>query len=554
MPWLTVHITLPLILCAAWLLGKLVDETDWSDFKRPRGWLVLVLLPVFGFSLSGLLASLLGSQPPFQGQSLEQLQATSNFLTSLLAVVASAAGLVYLIKSWSAGQMVRIFTLFFFAVLSFFTARTAFQAAYLNYDNANELLVYAHSARGVKTALEQIEEISIRTTDGLDVVVAYDNDTSYPYWWYLRNYPNARYYGADPTRSLRDAPLILVGANNFGKIEPVVANLYHPFEYIRLWWPNQDYFGLTWERVLDAWRNPQMREALFEIWLNRDYTKYGQVTGRDFSLTSWSPADRMRLYIRKDVVQSLWNYGAAPSVEALIPDPFEEKARTLTAQTTLGGAGSEPGQFQRQRDLALSADGSLYVVDTDNHRIQHLTTTGEVLHVWGSFGDVTTGSAPGGSFNQPWGIGIGPDGSIYVADTWNHRIQKFSPEGEFLTMWGAFGQAESPTAFWGPRDIAVTADGKVLVTDTGNKRVVIFDEQGNFISEFGSAGMNAGEFDEPVGLALDADGKVYVADTWNRARAGLRARWRRQLLSLGRLGPDCLVRTIPGQQALSQRG
>ncbi len=516
MPWLTVHITLPLILCAAWFLGKLVDETDWSDFKRPRGWLVLALLPVFGLSLAGVTASFLGSTPPFQGQSLDQLQATSTFLTSLLAAVASAAGLYYLVKTWSAGQMARLFTLFVFACLGFLTARTAIQAAYINFDQANELLVYAHSAGGVKTALEQIEEISIRTTDGLDVVVAYDNDTSYPYWWYLRNYPNARFYGADPTRSLRDVPLILVGANNYGKMEPVVANLYHQFEYIRLWWPNQDYFGLTWDRVVDAMRNPQMREALFEIWLNRDYSRYGQVTGRDFRLTQWSPADRMRLYVRKDVVESLWNYGAAPSVEALLPDPFEDKGRSLTAEITYGSPGSEPGQFQRPRDLVVAPDGSLYVVDTDNHRIQHLSDSGEVSAGWGSFGDVTTGLAPGGTFNQPWGIALGPDGSVYVADTWNHRVQKFSAEGEFLTMWGAFGQAETPTAFWGPRDLAVTADGKVMVTDTGNKRVVVFDEQGNFLSEFGSAGMNAGEFDEPVGLALGADGKLYVADTWNQ--------------------------------------
>ena len=74
--------------------------------------------------------------------------------------------------------------------------------------------------------------------------------------------PTPRFYGADPTRSLRDVPLILVRANNYGKMEPVVANLYNEFEYIRLWWPNQDYFGLTWERVVEALRNPQMRVVL----------------------------------------------------------------------------------------------------------------------------------------------------------------------------------------------------------------------------------------------------------------------------------------------------
>ncbi len=517
MPWLTVHITLPMILCAAWFLGQLVEGMDWSDFKHARGWLAAALLPVFVLSLSGLAGALLGTQPPFQGQTLDQLQATSTFITSLLAFAASGAGLILLLKSWHPGQLARLFALGFFSLLAFLTARTAFTASYINYDNANELLVYAHSARGVKTALEQIEELSIRTTDGLNIVVAYDNDTSYPYWWYLRNYPNQRFYGADPSKTLRDAPVILVGDDNFGKIEPVVANLYNQFDYIRLWWPNQDYFGLTWERIQGMLRDPQMRAAVFEIWLNRDYTKYGQVTGKDMSLKNWSPADRMRLYVRKDVVEQLWNYGASPSAEALQPDPFEGKQKQLLAEAVIGSAGSELGQFQHPRDLQMADDGTLYVVDSDNHRIQHITTNGEVLHSWGSFGDVNTGPAEGGRFNQPWGIGLGTDGAVYVADTWNHRVQKFSAEGEFLTMWGFFGQGEQPSAFWGPRDIAVSADGRVFVTDTGNKRVVIFDSEGNFINQFGSAGMAAGQFDEPVGLALSEDGrKVYVADTWNQ--------------------------------------
>jgi DNA-binding beta-propeller fold protein YncE len=172
--------------------------------------------------------------------------------------------------------------------------------------------------------------------------------------------------------------------------------------------------------------------------------------------------------------------------------------------------------FQNPRDLAVAPDGSLYVVDSDNNRIQHLSPEGEVLHVWGSFGDITAGDAPGGSFSQPWGIGLGPDGAVYVADTWNHRVQKFSPEGEFLGMWGFFGQGESSLAFWGPRDVAVDGKGQVFVTDTGNKRVVVFDEQGTYLTQFGGAGFGPGQFDEPVGIVVDEDGRIYVADTWNQ--------------------------------------
>jgi hypothetical protein len=69
-------------------------------------------------------------------------------------------------------------------------------ASYVNYDKATEFLVYAHCAPGIKEALAQIEEISSRTTGTLDIQVAYDDTTTYPYWWYLRNYPN-RTHGAD---------------------------------------------------------------------------------------------------------------------------------------------------------------------------------------------------------------------------------------------------------------------------------------------------------------------------------------------------------------------
>jgi DNA-binding beta-propeller fold protein YncE len=401
-------------------------------------------------------------------------------------------------------------------LLAFLTARTAYTASFVNYDLANEYLVYAHAGQGPKQIMDQIDEISRRTTNGNDLAVAYDNKSTYPFWWYLRNYPNTNYFATNPTRDLRDSPIIIVGSENYGKIEPIVGQAFDSFEYTRMWWPNQDYYNLTWERIRNAITNPAMRSALFQIWLNRDFAEYGEVVGRDMSLPKWQPAEVMRMYIRKDITSQIWNYGVGPSTEDIVADPYEGKEALLNADTVFGTSGIEPGQFQRPRGVAAAPDGTLYIADTDNHRIQHLDRDGTPLNAWGTFADLALGPAPGGTFYEPWGIAVGPDGSVYVADTWNHRIQKFSPEGEFLTMWGYFGQAEQLDGFWGPRDVVVDADGRVIVSDTGNKRIVVFGPDGEGLAEFGEEGYEPGQFYEPVGLALDAEGILYVADTWNQ--------------------------------------
>ncbi len=516
MPWLTVHITLPMILLSGWAIGYLIDTTDWAGFKLKKGWLVVALLFVFIPAVVSTIRIWLGTNPPFAGKSLDQLSATSGFVISFIMAVASAIGLFFLLRDWSPRMVRRGFGLVFFSLLAFLTARAAFMASYTNYDLAKEYLVYAHCAPGDKIALQQITDISRRLTGGLEITVAYDDKTTYPYWWYLRNFPNQRYYGNAPTRDLRDVPLILVGQDNFGKIEPVVGQAYDKFEYNRIWWPNMDYFNLTPERLLYAITNPQMRAAIFQVWLNRDYTKYAEQTGQDMSLQNWNPSEKFRLYIRKDVVAQLWDYGSTSTTAPVQADPYEGKQLTLNADLVIGTNGTEPGQFQTPRDLALAPDGTIYVADTFNNRIQHLAADGSVLQVWGSFADISKGEAPGGTFYQPWGIAISADGSVLVADTWNHRIQKFTADGTFVNMWGYFGQADTPFAIWGPRDIAIDSTGNVYITDTGNKRIVIYDGNGNYISQFGSVGLEPGQFDEPVGLAVDKDGLVYIADTWNQ--------------------------------------
>jgi DNA-binding beta-propeller fold protein YncE len=217
------------------------------------------------------------------------------------------------------------------------------------------------------------------------------------------------------------------------------------------------------------------------------------------------------------MVAKLWNYGSTTAPTTVAADPYEGKQLKISADRIIGTQGSEPSQMATPHDLAIAPDGSIYVADAGNNRIQHFSAEGTFITAWGSFGAANGATeAPPGTFNDPWGIAIGPDGSIYVTDTWNNRVQKFTADGKFLKQWGVSGQAETPFALWGPRGIVVDSQGHVYISDTGNKRIIIYDAEGNFISQFGEVGSDPGQFNEPVGLAVDSSGKVYIADTWNQ--------------------------------------
>ena len=428
MPWLTTHIAMPMILTSGWSYGRLLESFNWSSFKKQRGWLVLLVGTLFIITVLRTFGVLLGPTPPFQGNELVQLEATSTFLLAFVSMLASVAGLYFLLRDWSLKQFSKFVLIIFVALLSLVTMRTTYRANFILYDTAKEFLVYAHAARDPKDVLEQVEEISQRLTGDKDMVVAYDSDLLYPYWWYFRDWPNKRWYADNPTRDLRDAPVILAGSGNYGLIEPVVGDDYTVFEYHRLWWPTQAYYDLTFERVWNALTNREMRSALWQIWFNRNYQPYAELTNTStLTLANWQPSDSFRMYVRKDVVSQIWEYGAAPVTLEPSVDPYEENTLTLEAEEILYGNGDY--KLNSPRDIATAPDGTIYVADANNHRILHLDQAGNLLHAWGEFGASnynTNEMAPGGAFNEPWGIAVGPDGRVYGADTWNNRIQKFN--------------------------------------------------------------------------------------------------------------------------------
>jgi len=530
MPWLTVHITLPMILLTGWGLGQVIERVNWHEFRNRRGVLISILLVVFFFSLAGAVALAFGAHPPFQGKALEQLAATGAFFLSAGITLASAGGLYYLFSGWQYHDVIRIVVLVFFAILAMLTGRTAIRAAFTNANNATEYLVYAHGANGIKGVMDQVGRISSRIAGEHNLQIAYDNNlpnqgVSWSFKWYLRDYPNAFSFDK-PGDSLRDIPVIIVDQQNFENIKSIVGNNYYRIDYIRMVWPNQDYFALTWSRMKYALTNPALRDAIFQIWLNRDYSEYARVTGESgLSLSDWQPSAKMQLFIRKDIASQMWEYSIFQTTP-LEADPYEKGSISLPADQVFGTMSSGSSQLNAPRGLIVAPDGSIYVADSRDNRIEHFSAAGNSIQTFGT-------TSPGcpyatippkyvliGTFCEPWGVAISPDGQwIYVADTWNHRIQKLTADGTPVKTWGTPNYdpvSSGPYGLWGPRGIAVDSQGHVLVADTGNKRIAIYDSEGNFLSQFGGVGTNAGQFDEPVGLAIGAQGNLYVADTWNQ--------------------------------------
>ncbi len=172
-----------------------------------------------------------------------------------------------------------------------------------------------------------------------------------------------------------------------------------------------------------------------------------------------------------------------------------------------GSRGAGDGQFEFPRGVATDPDGNVYVTDSGNHRIQKFTNDGRFLTKWGSKGDGD------GQFNHPIGVATDARGNVYVTDVWNYRIQKFDSHGNFERQWGSQGSGYGE--FHTPRGVATDPDGNVYVADSSNYRIQKFDGDGNFVLEWGSQGSGYGEFDAPRGVTTDPDGNVYVTDSAN---------------------------------------
>jgi hypothetical protein len=118
-----------------------------------------------------------------------------------------------------------------------------------------------------------------------------------------------------------------------------------------------------------------------------------------------------------------------------------------------------------------------------------------------------------GQFSCAYFVVIDKQGNIYVSDCWNHRIQIFDRNRQWLKSIGSKGSGNDQFNY--PTGIAFNSKNHLFVADSDNHRIVEFDENMQFIKAFGSKGNENGQFQYPNGIAIDTDDDIVVADSDN---------------------------------------
>ncbi len=193
--------------------------------------------------------------------------------------------------------------------------------------------------------------------------------------------------------------------------------------------------------------------------------------------------------------------------EILVIDPSGTVVRRW------GTPGTGEGQFDFLRvaedpysamgGVAVAPDGSVYVADTVNDRVQQFTATGGFVRQWGSFGPAS------GQFLEPFDVATGPDGTVAVVDDRRDDIQTFTADGTRLATLGSHGAADGQLSNTGGVDIAKL--GAIINADSDNHRVQAWDATGAYLWSR-ALGTDGGPVSGPLDVASAPDGTLFVSD------------------------------------------
>ena len=188
---------------------------------------------------------------------------------------------------------------------------------------------------------------------------------------------------------------------------------------------------------------------------------------------------------------------------------------------------SYSGQSNRGWKLREPTSVTVEPKDTANPNGLNLTRTtlyneqGQPTETQGASAETTVtyaakfgegGSEPG-KFNAPSGVAIASEGNIWVDDTYNHRVEKFGPEGKYISAFGKAGTEAGDLEE--SKGIAIDSKGNIWVSDAVIGRLQEFSPEGKSLATCGKTGSEAGALKEPKGIAIDSSGNIWVADNNN---------------------------------------
>ncbi|MGH2559213.1 MAG: hypothetical protein ACRDJH_09120 [Thermomicrobiales bacterium] len=487
------HVALPLVLLGGGAIGDVIATLDRRDLFHGRGG--ALLLALLGFVISGIaLFVLIGRLD----EAIDETQATVEVILvgALVVIPLLFAVVVLAYRDRIAGTPGHAGLIALTVLLVFLGAYTIRSAMLLNFTNAGdgtELLAQRTSTPAVRPLVDRLMRLSRdvtvtqptieNPTGGQGISIAIDRRVQWPYRWYFREFPNASV--APEGQAALGGDQVVIAPDDAGMAEAG----YTPATYYAL------------NRVPGAYLAPSIGDIVTDIVVP----------------THWDDGIHYLLY------RELTTAADPEPIAVGLSGELANRVYPNTGPFNLFervGPGSGRGQFNQPRGIAVAADGTVYVVDMGNARLERFGPTGEFVGVWGAeTGGPTFTKTQSGL--GPTGIAVGPDGLIYVADTWGHRIVVLDQAGTMVREFGSFGDtADATTAdvqpglFFGPRAVAVAAE-EIFVVDTGNERVQVFGMDGTFRRAWGGFGSAPEQFVEPVGIALGADGRVYVADSGN---------------------------------------
>ena len=160
------------------------------------------------------------------------------------------------------------------------------------------------------------------------------------------------------------------------------------------------------------------------------------------------------------------------------------------------------GTSNQPYDVAIgdSGSGEFYVVDYGYHCVHIFNQQGTIVRTIGIAGSSGSGD---GQFSYPAGIAIRGD-VLYIAENNNHRVQKVSTSGKFISKFGSYGSGEGQLS--SPRGICLDCDGRVFVSEYSNNRVSVFEADGTFAYHI------TGNLSNPWGLTFDPSGNLHVVN------------------------------------------